>query len=124
MSSFAQIFPPALLQTVGGVTSLLNQPGSLPSTVMFTAPDSGVYFGFGYIHLVATDNTGTLTGTLQFGPQAPVIGYSPNIASGQDSATAPRTYYLRKGDQVIITMTATGLTATTYNLFVIMIQLL
>ncbi len=120
--SFSQ--PPSFPLAPGAVPSILNQSGSIPSTVLFTAPVSGLYLCSAACHIVSTNGVGTLTCTLfpsHFGGQT----FNPSLGSGTpDGVRAAQPGWMNAGDQITVTVTAAGVTGTVFNIFVSISQVL
>jgi hypothetical protein len=106
------------LNTQGQTFALVNQTGSAGPVTVFTAPASGVYSISAQLHLIATNNVGTLTATITPPPSTPPFNNVPSISAGTDGTTRPLPMWLNAGQTVTLTLTATGLTGTTYSIYV------
>lgn len=114
MAAGSYNFPPPTIVPEGSFT-LTSQSGSVPSSVLFTAPVTGVYSIGLTTHLVSTNNAGTLTVTYSWGTQGLTVTATPNIATGQD-AQAVQQIWLNAGQTINVVTVATGLTGTVYHL--------
>jgi hypothetical protein len=117
-------FPPITLQQQGTTDTLVGQTGTLGSTAIYTAQVTGMYEINVQVHIVSTNNAGTLSVVFAVPSIGTVLTLAPNIATGKDAISTGLTAWLAKGDQVTAVATATGLTATTYNILVNVGQLL
>lgn len=133
MGTAPQNFPPDAVLNVGGVLTgnKLGLTGSLSSTVFFTAPVSGVYLISAVMQIVSTDAAGSLATTITT-PSAGTISLAASGAAKlKDLAPAGPTdgfmlgtpVWMNANQQISAATVATGLTGTTYNLFISALRL-
>lgn len=117
--------PPGTPAPLGVTNSFLNQNGSIPTTTIFVAPATGLYAINAATHLLATDGAGTLTVTWNSSAVASgPFAATPTLSTATDGTTNMRSLWMTAGQTVTIQATAAGVTGTTYNVFVSVIQLL
>ena len=110
-------FPPEATVDIGGeilTGSSLGNTAPLASTVFFTAPTTGLYFVAGLIHITQTDGAGTLTLTLTAPQLAPFTATGPVTS---DVSIFPHLAFMRQGSQVTCSVSAAGLGATKFNVY-------
>jgi hypothetical protein len=135
MGTAPQNFPPDQSLAIGQLLTgnKLGLTGTLAQTVFFTAPGSGLYLVAMALQIVSTNAAGTLAAVMTT-PHAGAIaqGVAPaapgdtQVAIEQDLATGGPTdgfsaaipVWMNTGDQIKVATTASGLTGTTYNIFV------
>jgi hypothetical protein len=131
-------FPPENVVPVGGVITgnKLGLTAALGSTVFFTAPTAGLYLIAAYMQITATNNAGTITTTV-LTPAAGNIteptqdGVSKIVAVLKDAAPATPTdgfmagvpLWMNAGQTINASTAVSGLTGTTYNIFVSALRL-
>ncbi len=120
-------FPPEFnMPTLGPpclVGNLLNQTGAVSSTTFLTLANQGVYLIGWMVQIVSTNAAGSLTFTVSVpgAPNIPGVQAAPATpANGQGPAAA---YYCAAGAQITGAVTVSGLTGTTFNLYVYAIRL-
>jgi hypothetical protein len=119
-------FPPGIPQLTGVTNSILNATAAVSTTVMFTSPITGVWLLGIVVHIVQTDGSGTIavTGVINNGLGGANLTAAPNLATGADSSSRMQPAWIKEGDSVTIAATVSGLTGTTYDLFVTAIRVL
>lgn len=121
-------FPPDPLMPVGSIQTgnLLGLTAAQGLTVMFTAPFSGLYLISAAFQIVSTNGAGTLVstvttptaGTLAAAGTAPAVVKDLTTGSGGvDGYMQATPIWLNAGAQVKYSSAASGLTGTTYNVF-------
>lgn len=128
-------FPPESALQIGQIITgnALSLTASLAATVFFTAPTTGLYLVAMALRIVATNNAGTLAATMTT-PHAGNVAQALTGSAGaavtaiekdlSTTATATDGYaaaiplWMNAGDQIEVATTATGLTGTTYDVFV------
>jgi hypothetical protein len=125
MGSFAQAFPASLQQPpIGTQASLNNLTGAFAATTVFTAPVTGYYMILSYARIVSTDGAGSITPTIIIPHITPNLTLSPTLSPVQDGTNNGGGYFLNAGDQIQLSATASGLGATTWQFFNVIIQML
>jgi len=115
-------FPPEGTMQIGEILTgvSLGNTGPLASTVFFTAPTQGLYDIVALIHVTQTDGAGTLTITLdkpRISPSRTSTGpVTSDVFVSQGMSLFPR------GSQARCTVTATGMGATVFNVFVSVVR--
>jgi hypothetical protein len=117
-------FPPTTPPLLGITDTLTGQTGSIVSTPLFTAKYAGLYEFAIQVHLVSTNNAGTLSCVFAVPSIGTVATLAPSVSTGKDAVSTTITAWMNLGDALTIVATATGLTGTTYNVFVNAQQLL
>lgn len=126
---------------IGGVQTgnALGLTAALAQTVFFTAPAAGLYLVCAYLQVVQTNNAGTIKATITT-PATPAIaqGVAPAApgdvqlaieqdillpATATDGFMAAIPVWLGLGQQIKLATVVSGLTGTTYNVFVSALRL-
>jgi hypothetical protein len=120
-------FPPEALAVIGQpmAGNLLNQNAAIGSIVFFTAPTTGYYLLSWALHVLSTDNAGTLTVTVTPPHAVPIPGVGPVLSTTPptDGKGPAAPYYMAAGETVSVAVAAGSLGTTIYNMFVFAIRL-
>lgn len=139
MGTAPQNFPPDRILEIGQILTgnKLGLTASLAQTAFFTAPVSGLYMVSMALQIVTTNGAGTLAAVLAtphagnveqgVAPAAPgdaqvAIEQDLSPAGPTDGFSAAIPVWMNAGDQIKVTTTASGLTGTTYNIFVVALR--
>lgn len=133
MGTVPNNFPPDASMEIGQLLtgSALNLTATLPPTVFFTAPTRGLYLVSVALHVVATNNAGTLVATVVTPNAGNVLENTPVLLTPAaavvkdllpsvpvDGYMAAIPLWFNQGQTVSVGAVAAGLTGTTYNVFV------
>ena len=118
-------FPPINVLPIGRpiVGNLLGLTASLPATVFFTAPTTGIYQIAFVLRIIASDGLGTLTRTTLYPHSAPLLGATAAPAVNADQISSPRTSWMNAGDTAGASVSAAGLGSTTYNVYLTVVRI-
>jgi hypothetical protein len=131
-------FPAENIPPIGAIFTgnSLGNTAALASTVFFTAPISGLYLVSMALQVTATNNAGSVAATLTT-PHAGTVAQSLSPSSsgtaqtaierdmalgsgtGQDGFSAAIPVWMNVGQQISVACTVSGLTGSTYNVFVV-----
>ena len=134
-------FPPESQLQIGQVVvgNKLGLTAAMPITTFFTAPISGLYLVAMALQVVQTNGAGSVAATLTT-PHAGTIaqGVAPAApgdaqtaieqdlstgSGGVDGYSAAVPLWMNFGDTIRVTTTVSGLTGTTYNVFVSVLRM-
>lgn len=118
-------FPPDPSMPVGTVQAgnKLGNTGAFGSTVFFTAPISGMYQLSWATRITQTDAAGTITTTVTPPHSVSIPGVAAAPATPSDGKGPAAPYWMAAGETVTVTVTVTGLTGTTFDVWVFALRL-
>jgi hypothetical protein len=113
-------FPPDPLMPIGAIQvgNKLGNTAAFATTTFFTAPISGWYaLGWG-VHIDVTDGAGTITLTVTPPSSVAIPGVQAAPATPSDGKGPLAPYYMAAGSVVTAAAAVSGLTGTTFDVYV------
>jgi hypothetical protein len=113
-------FPPLsnMIQGQIAIANKLGNTAAFATTTFFTAPVAGYYAIGATLHVDVTDGSGSLALTVTI-PGAPSLpGVQPNLGTPVDGHWPFEPVYLAQGANITAACTASGLGATTFDVWV------